>query len=86
VTTLNISLPEPLREYLDGKVVERGFSAASEYIQQLIEEDQQRSVRQRIDALLIEGLESGAPIEMTDDWRRRREAELVGTQTEDQPS
>ncbi len=86
MTTLNISLPEPLREYIDGKVVERGYSTADEYIRQLIEEDRQRSARQRIDALLIEGVESGAPIEITDGWRERRTAELLGTLTGDQPS
>jgi antitoxin ParD1/3/4 len=86
MTTLNISLPEPLQEYIDGKVAECGYSTPSEYIRQLIEEDQQRSARQQIDALLIEGLESGAPIEITDGWRQRREAELLATLTEGQSS
>ena len=40
MTTLNISLPEPMRAYVDQQVAQGGYSTASEYIRQLVREDQ----------------------------------------------
>jgi antitoxin ParD1/3/4 len=75
MTTLNISLPESMQAYVDQQVAEGGFSTASEYIRQLVREDQKRAAKQRLEALLMEGIESGPPSEMTaadwDELRRR---------------
>jgi len=42
MTSLNISLPESLREYVESRVESGGFSTASEYLRDLIRADQQR--------------------------------------------
>jgi antitoxin ParD1/3/4 len=74
MTTLNISLPESMRAYVDQQVTEGGFSTASEYIGQLVREDQKRAAKQRLEALLMEGIESGPPSEMTSaDWDELRQ-------------
>jgi antitoxin ParD1/3/4 len=36
LTSMNISLPEPLREFVDEQVAQGGFGSASEYVRQLI--------------------------------------------------
>lgn len=86
MTTLNISLPESLREYVDAKVAQGAYETPSDYIRQLIHEDQSRADRQRIDALLIEGLESGEPIEINDQWWEKKEAELLNALERDHRS
>jgi antitoxin ParD1/3/4 len=79
MTTLNISLPEKMREYVNEKVAEGGYSTASEYVRQLIREDQKRAARERVDALLLEGIQSGPPIEATDEWWQEKETRLSAT-------
>jgi hypothetical protein len=43
MTTLNISLPDSMRNFIEEKVAEGGYSTASEYIRQLVREDQKRA-------------------------------------------
>lgn len=60
MSTMNISLPEALRSFVDDQVSERGYSTSSEYVRELIREDQDR---QMLRALLVAGGTSpaGAP-------------------------
>ena len=43
MATMNISLPEPLKEYVDRKVSEAHYGTASEYVRELIRRDQDRA-------------------------------------------
>jgi putative addiction module CopG family antidote len=58
-TTMNVSLPEPLKDYVLERVAEGTYSNPSDYVRSLIREDMRRRARERLDALLLEGLESG---------------------------
>jgi antitoxin ParD1/3/4 len=64
------------RDSTSPKVALGGYSTASEYIRQLIREDQKRASQERLQALLLEGLDSGTPIEATDDWWKQKWAAL----------
>src|SRR5918992_2563838 len=57
--TIHISLPESLKEYMDERVAEEHYSTFSDYIRALVREDQKRHTEERLEKLLIEGLESG---------------------------
>ena len=73
MTTMNISLPDSMRAYIEQKVAQGGYSTASEYIRQLVRDDQTRATQQRLEALLMEGIESGPSHEMTaEDWEELR--------------
>lgn len=73
MTTMNISLPESMRAYIDQKVSLGGYSTASEYVRQLIREDQKAAAQERLELLLMEGIESGPSREMTaEDWEQLR--------------
>jgi antitoxin ParD1/3/4 len=56
--TMNISLPEPLKEFVDAQISAGRYSSVSEYIRELIREDERRKAEERLEALLLEGLES----------------------------
>ena len=57
MTTMNISLPEALKSYVDEQVTGRGYGTSSEYVRELIRKDQDR---QRLRGLLLEGAASSA--------------------------
>jgi antitoxin ParD1/3/4 len=74
--TMNISLPEPLKQFIDEQVSSGRYGSVSEYVRELVRQDEKHRTQQKLEALLLEGLESGAPAEMTRlDWEDiRREA------------
>lgn len=62
MSTMNISLPDTLKSFVDMQVQAGEYSTSSEYIRELIRQDQKRKIEQRLNALLLEGMESGEPI------------------------
>jgi antitoxin ParD1/3/4 len=42
MTSLNISLPEPLKQYVEGQVASGDWGTPSEYIRELIRRDKER--------------------------------------------
>jgi antitoxin ParD1/3/4 len=78
--TMNIALPESLKGYVQARVSEGGYGSVSEYVRELIRADQRRGAEERIDALLLEGLDSGEPIPVTPEYweaKKRRLAERL---------
>jgi antitoxin ParD1/3/4 len=57
MSTMNISLPETLKSFVDEQVAGRGYGTSSEYVRELIREDQDR---QKLRGLLLEGALSAA--------------------------
>ena len=55
MSTMNISLPQALKDFVDNQVGVRGYSTSSEYVRELIRRDQDR---QRLRGLLLEGAAS----------------------------
>ncbi len=71
--TLNISLPERLKEWVEAQVAEGGYATASEYIRQLLRTEQRRETRRQIEDNLHEALDSGPSTPMTPaDWHSIR--------------
>ncbi len=77
MTTLKIFLPESLQEFIDQQVTQGGYSNTDEYIYHLIMQEQKRAEQQKLENMLIEGLDSGDAIQITDDWWEKKRAELV---------
>ncbi|HUQ91749.1 MAG TPA: type II toxin-antitoxin system ParD family antitoxin [Bryobacteraceae bacterium] len=59
MTTLTISLPESLREFIDRQVKTKGYGNTSEYLRTLVRDAQEAESKKRLENLLREGLESG---------------------------
>ncbi len=60
--TMNISLPEALKTFVDDQVSARGYRTSSEYVRELIRKDRDR---QRLRGLLLEG--AASPMAVTAD-------------------
>jgi len=105
MSTLNISLPESMRAFIDEQVSTGGYSTASEYIRELVRAEQKRTTnewldrflmgrfekteyteaqwdkmrraaQERIEELLVEGIESGPAIPLSEDWVEEKVAML----------
>jgi len=63
MSTMNISLPEALKNFVDEQVAGRGYGTSSEYVRELIRRDQDR---QRLRGLLLEGAASPPAAEADD--------------------
>lgn len=72
--TMNISLPDPLRRFVDRQIATGRYSSASEYVRELIRIDEKRRAQERLEGLLLEGM--GSPTgEMTArDWSEMKKA------------
>ncbi|HEY3269391.1 MAG TPA: type II toxin-antitoxin system ParD family antitoxin [Armatimonadota bacterium] len=80
MATMNISLPDTMKEYVESQVETGGYSTTSEYFRALVREDQRRREKERLDALLLEGLNSGDAAPMGPaDWKQLRD--IVRQQT-----
>ena len=58
MTSMNVSLPEDLKEYVEAQT-KSGYSTPSEYVRELIRGDQKRRAKEKLHTLLLEGLNSG---------------------------
>lgn len=65
MTTMNISLPDDMKAFVDQQVKSRGYMSSSEYIRDLV-----RKAKDIEDfrALIHEGMQSEIPDEPYDDW------------------
>jgi len=77
LTTLNISLPRPQREFVEAEAAKSGCTTTSEYMRRLIHEAQKRTVQEDLERKLIAGLDSGDPIEITPEYWEKKRRDLV---------
>ena len=76
-TTMNISLPAPLKRWVEQQVEERGYSTASEFVRAVLRREQEQALRAAVDARLLQAIDSGKSTPMTaDDWQRIRKEGL----------
>lgn len=72
MSTMNISLPEQLKRYVDEQVAARSYGTSSEYIRELIRRDRDREA---LRTLLLDGAasEAGASVDAAyfEDLRRQ---------------
>jgi|AGSF01.1.fsa_nt_gi Plasmid stabilization system protein len=66
MTILNISLPESIQDFVAQQVDKGGYGTVNEYILDLL--CQEKAKAERVESLLLEGLDSGEPLEVTDEW------------------
>ncbi|HLA83906.1 MAG TPA: type II toxin-antitoxin system ParD family antitoxin [Thermoguttaceae bacterium] len=72
--TMNIALPESMKQFVHEQIARGGYSSASEYVRDLIRSDQKEKARAVLEAEMLKGLASGDASAMTDaDWREIRE-------------
>ncbi|MGN6423784.1 MAG: type II toxin-antitoxin system ParD family antitoxin [Asticcacaulis sp.] len=56
--TMNISMPDSLKAFVDERVRSGGYGSHSEYLRELVRRDEQQAAAERLRALIAEGLNS----------------------------
>ena len=74
--TITIALPEPLTEFVQAEAARRGYPSAAQYVEDLVQAEQRRQAAERLDQLLLDGLNSGEPIEVTPEYWDHKRKEL----------
>jgi antitoxin ParD1/3/4 len=79
---MNISLPAPLKRWVEKQVSKKGYSTASEYVRDVLRREQEQEARSRIDSRLVAAIQSGESTPLTqDDWQRIRTEGLKRART-----
>ena len=76
-TTMNISLPDSLKAFVDQRVADRGYGSHSEYVRDLVRKDELEAAKDHMRALIAAGLDSPtgkAWSELRDELQQRAKA------------
>lgn len=79
--SMNISLPDPLKQFVDGQVAQGRYSSASEYVRELIRADERRKAEEQLETKLLEGLNSAESELTSEDWSTIRREALAKIET-----
>jgi antitoxin ParD1/3/4 len=74
--SMNISLPDPLKQFVDGQIAQGRYSSVSEYIRELIRADEKLKAEEQLEAKLLEGLNSSESELSEADWNEIRKEAL----------
>lgn len=78
MTTMNISLPDEMKVFVEAQMAHEGYASASEYVRALIREAQRRQAKRDLDAKLLEGLQGPAVVMDRDDWDSMKREAMEG--------
>jgi antitoxin ParD1/3/4 len=77
MASLNISLPQSLKDYVEEQIKANGYSTPSEYVRELLRQDQKQRAREKLETLLLEGLNSGDSIEISPEYWENKRKQLL---------
>lgn len=80
MATMNVSLPDPMKHWVESRMENGRFSNASDYVRHLIRRDQEREqARAMLQQAIDEGIASGEPQPFDFDEFNARMRERHGT-------
>jgi antitoxin ParD1/3/4 len=68
MTTMNISLPDEMKAFVEAQMATEGFASASEYLRGLIRDDQKRRAKRELESKILAGLQGPSVVMTPDDW------------------
>jgi antitoxin ParD1/3/4 len=74
MVAVTFSIPEDLQTFIEGQIVKNGFHSTDDYLRNLLDRERER---EQLEGMLIEGLESGEPVEVNDDWWEQKRSNLI---------
>jgi antitoxin ParD1/3/4 len=63
--TMNISLPDPMKQFVEEQVSAGAYSSASEYVRELVRADQKRHAKEQLEQIMLKAINSGEAIDVT---------------------
>ena len=68
MTYLTIALPEAVKDYIDRQISSGTYATPDEFLTALVEQEQERQAKQKVNAMLKSTLQKNQTIEATDEW------------------
>jgi len=82
MATMNVSLPDPMKEWVEAQTRTGRYSNASDYVRDLIRRDQERSDKlAELQRLVTEGLDSGVSDRSKEDILQAARERLAASRT-----
>ncbi|HEV8061903.1 MAG TPA: type II toxin-antitoxin system ParD family antitoxin [Gemmataceae bacterium] len=78
MTTMNVSLPDDMKAFIEEQVAREGYASTSEYFRNLVREAQRRKAKLDLEAKLAEGLQSPSQKMKRKDWQSLEQEALKG--------
>lgn len=75
--SINISLPDPLKQFVDGQIAMGRYGSTSEYVCELIRADRNCKTQEQLETLLLEGLSSPARELTEKEWGAIRQEAMT---------
>lgn len=73
MTTVSITLSDSLKEFVEAQVATGNYASAGDYVLALLRAAQKRQAWDKVEALVLEGLNSGETLEVTEEyWEAKR--------------
>ncbi len=84
MATMNVSLPDPMKGWVEAQARTGRYSNASDYVRDLIRRDQERAAsHEEMQRLIAEGIESGISTRSMEDILRAARARAAGKPNDD---
>jgi antitoxin ParD1/3/4 len=79
MATMSVSLPDPMRDWVEAQAKTGRYSSASDYLRDLIRRDQERADKMaEFQNLITEGIESGISTRSLDDLLKIARERVAG--------
>lgn len=82
MTTMNISLPDELKAFIEEQVAQEGYASASEFFRDLVREAQRRKAKMELEVKLVEGLQGPLTKLNNKDWKLIEQEAMDGLANE----
>ena len=84
--TMNISLPDPMKQFVEEQVSAGAYSSASEYVRELVRADQKRHAKEQLEQIMLKAINSGDPIDVTPEMVEEVRQRLHGRAAQRKPA
>ncbi len=74
---LSVPVSEDLDEDIRDRMADGGFNSIAEYLRHTVREDLERADQVKLERLLLNGVESGDPEQVDEEWWAERRRKLV---------
>ena len=78
MTTMNFSLPDEMKAFVEARLAQEGYASASEYLRALIRDDQKRRAKRELESQILEGLQGPSVAMDREEWDSLRREALAG--------
>lgn len=73
---INIDIPDQVRVYVEAQVMAGAYNSIGEYFLDLVQQDQKRKAQEKLEALLLEGIDSPGQEVTPEYWHSLRSTVL----------